>query len=252
MTEVTGCGPDRTWRNADIDWDRWPVPTYLAENYRELHRIDDSVLVHHSAVYRTLAPASLASTVEIGAGPNLYPLFLASGAARRIDAIDPSAAGLDYLRSQLAAGPEQSWDPYWRRCRELNPSLPATVEQALGKVRPMRGDALTFTGRGYDLASMNFVAESVTEDVAEFERFCGAFAATVRSGGLLVAAFMENMSSYELGDGSRWPGTPVDVEAISRVFARLTTDLQVSRIDSDPELPDYGYTGMVLLCARRP
>ncbi len=249
-------GVRERWRNADLDWDRWPVPTYLAENYRELHASDDAVLVHHSSFYRDLAPGSLARSVEIGTGPNLYPLFLASGVSRHIDAVDGSAAGLGYLRQQLRCreegrSPDPIWEPYWRRCRELDPALPATAADALARVRPVLGDAFALAGADYDLASMHFVAESVTEDPDEFRRFCGAFVAAVRPGGHLVAAFMENMGRYELGDGSRWPGIPVDAAAVSEVFGPLTDDLRVSRIDADPDLPDYGYTGMVLLRARR-
>jgi hypothetical protein len=232
---VSSAGADRRWRNADPDWDRWPVPVYLAENYRDLHESDDAVIVHHSAVYRGLARGGLGRAVEIGSGPNLYPLFLASGAARRIDAVDRSAAGLGYLQ----------------RCRALNPALPDTVEEALTRVHVRHGDAFALAGSDYDLASMHFVAESVTEDPDEFEEFCAAFVATVRPGGHLVAAFMENMSRYELGDGSRWPGTPVDGAIVARVFGPLTDDLRVSRIDADPGLPEYGYTGMVLMRARR-
>ena len=77
------------WRNTDPDWDRWPVPVYLAENYRNLHESDGAVIAHHSAAYRELAAGSLGRAVEIGTGPNLYPLFLASGAA---DASTPSIA----------------------------------------------------------------------------------------------------------------------------------------------------------------
>jgi hypothetical protein len=234
-----------------VDWDRWPVPTYLAENYRELHAGDDAVIVHHSAFYRGLAPGSVARAVEVGTGPNLYPLFLASGAARHIDAVDAGNAGLRYLRAQLAGGPDPSWEPFWARCRALNPALPATASDALRRVRAMQGDAFALAGADYDLASMHFVAESVTEDPDEFAGFCAAFVATVRPGGHLVAAFMENMARYELGDGSRWPGLPVDGAAVAEVFGPLTRDLQVTRVDADPGLPDYGYTGMVLLAARR-
>jgi hypothetical protein len=248
---VTGGEASRRWQNTDVDWDGWPVPIYLAENYRDLHASDDAVIAHHSALYRDLAPGSLSRTVEIGAGPNLYPLFLASGAAQRIDAVDRSAAGLNYLRHQLASGPDASWDPYWRRCRTLNPTLPTTINVALSRVNVVPGDAFALAGSGYDLASMNFVAESVTEDPNEFSTFCSAFAASVKPGGHLVAAFMENMDRYQLGDGSRWPGTPVDAAAITRAFTPLTDELQVSRIDTDPGLPDYGYTGMVLMRARR-
>jgi hypothetical protein len=241
----------RRWRNTDLDWDRWPVATYLTENYRDLHACDDAVLVHHSALYRGLAPGGLGRTVEIGAGPNLYPLMLASGASRRIDAVDRSSAGLGYLREQLAGHPDESWNRFWMRCRELNPTLPNAMSAALGRVRVMAGDAFTLAGSDYDLASMHFVAESATEDVSEFAAFCTAFVATVRHGGYLVAAFMENMGRYQLGDGSRWPGTPVDVAFVRRVFEPLTDHLHVTRIDADPALPDYGYTGMILLKARR-
>jgi hypothetical protein len=44
---------------------------------------------------------------------------------------------------------------------------------------------------------------------------------------------------------------PVDVEKIGEAFAPYTVDLAVRRIDADPDLPDWGYTGMVLLSARR-
>jgi hypothetical protein len=115
----------------------------------------------------------------------------------------------------------------------------------------VHGDAFALAGSGYDLASMHFVAESITEDPDEFAEFCASFIATVKPGGHLIAAFMENMSRYQLGDGSQWPGVPVDAAALSRVFASSTEELGISRIDADPGLPDYGYTGMLLLRARR-
>jgi hypothetical protein len=237
--------------NRDVDWDRWPVADYLAENYRTLHRCDDEVLAHHAAYYREVGTGVVARALEFGAGPNLYPLMLAAAVSRRIDAVDRSQANLAYLRRQLRDGPDPSWLPFYRRCRQLLPALPPTVDEALARVRVRRGDVLDLRIGGYDLASMHFVAESVTEDAAEFAGLCQAFAGSVRRGGHLVAAFMENMASYRLGDGSRWPGCPVDGDAIRAVFGPLTASLSVSRIDPDPELPDYGYTGMVLLTARR-
>lgn len=250
MTGVTDpAGPGR--RNADADWDSWPVPTYLAENYRALHRCDELVIAHHSALYRALPAGGVERAVELGAGPNLYPLFLLSGVAARVDAVERSASGLAYLRRQLADGPDASWLPFWRRCRELNPAVPADPARALSRVRVVAADLRGSAGAGYDLASMHFVAESATEDAAEFADLCAAFAGSVRPGGLLVAAFMENMARYRLGDGSWWPGIPVDTATITEVFGPLAVELRVSRIDQDPGLPDYGYSGMVLMSARR-
>ncbi|MFC0533734.1 hypothetical protein [Phytohabitans kaempferiae] len=238
-------------RNRDADWDAWPVQDYLAENYRRLHRADEAVIDHHSAVYARLDPDSLDRTVEFGAGPNLYPLALAAAASRLVHAVEPSAASVAYLRGQLAEGPDDTWDPFYARCRLRNPALPPSLVQALSRVRVTRADALTLPPGRYALASMNFVAESATEDRAEFAAFCQAFVRAVRPGGHLVASFMENMGRYSIAGGREWPGVPVDSERVGEVFAPYTVDLEVRRIDADPDLPEWGYTGMVLMSARR-
>ncbi|MBT8225983.1 MAG: class I SAM-dependent methyltransferase [Dactylosporangium sp.] len=245
--------PDRSprFRNDDVDWDRWPVGDYLSENYRRLHRADASVIDHHSAFYAQFPADSIARSVELGAGPNLYPLMLAAAACRRIEAVERSAANVAYLRSQLDDGPDETWLPFYTRCRRHNPALPPTAAQALARVHVVRSDARSVPPDTYDLASMNFVAESITENGPEFAEVCRAFVRSVRPGGHLVAAFMENMGRYQLGDGSHWPGYPVDEARIRQVFAPHLATIAVTRIDADPALPDYGYSGMVLLAGRR-
>ncbi|MFE3371117.1 class I SAM-dependent methyltransferase [Streptomyces sp. NPDC059173] len=243
--------PGQVTRNDDVDWDRWPVQDYLAENYRDLHPSDAAVIAHHSAVYRRIRKGGAARSVEFGAGPNLYPLLLASAASRRIDAVEASAAGVRYLLGQIACGPDASWEPFHALCRELNPDVPPTPQESLSAVRVVHADVRSLEPGTYDIASMNFVAEGVTEDFTEFADFCGRFARSARPGGLLVAAFMENMPTYRIGPASRWPGCPVDSSVVTEVFAPLTDDLRVTRTGPDPSLPDYGDSGMVLLSAVR-
>ena len=242
---------DDVVRNADVDWDQWPVEQYLAEIYAELHPIDAAVIDHHSAYYATLAPGSVARSLEFGAGPNLYPLMLAAGCSTWIDALEPSAANLAYLRRQLSTGADDHWTAFYARCRQGNPSLPASLDSALSAVHVVPGSGLDLAEERYDLASMHFVAESVTESGAEFAALCRAFIRSVRPGGHLVAGFMEKMPSYSLGQGPQWPGFPVDSDQIRQVFAPLTDELVIDRIDSDPTLPDYGDSGIVVLTARR-
>ncbi|MFI8962790.1 class I SAM-dependent methyltransferase [Streptomyces sp. NPDC053493] len=239
-------------RNRDADWNAWPVAEYLDENYRQTHPLDRGVIRHHSAFYRQFAPGGLARTLELGAGPNLYPLMLAAGASRRVDALEPSAANLAYLRGQLASGPEESWRPFYALARTLDPTLPDTLEEALSRVRVVPGDASDLADGHYDAASMNFVAESVTEDFGEFTALCAAFVRAVRPGGRLVAAFMERMPSYRIGEGPVWPACPVDEPALRAVFGPRTTGLRISRLAKDRTLPEYGDTGVLLLTAERP
>lgn len=154
-----------------------------------------------------------------------------------------------HLERQIVCGPEASWLPFHALCRRLNPDLPATLARSLAQVRIVHGDVRELEPGGYELASMHFVAEGATEDRAEFTDFCRAFVRCVAPGGHLVAAFMENMPTYRIGPASRWPGCPVDPELVRAVFEPLTRELSVTRIDSDPTLPDYGDSGMVLLTA---
>ncbi|MFF2361126.1 MULTISPECIES: class I SAM-dependent methyltransferase [unclassified Streptomyces] len=233
--------------NDDVNWDSWPVEDYLSENYRELHPSDAAVITHHSAFYRAFAPGGIGRSVEVGAGPNLYPLILASAASRRIDAVEAGASNAAYLERQLSGPPEESWLPFHALCRGLNPDIPETLDAALSPVRLVHGDLRSIEPGGYDLASMHFVAEGATEDFEEFKDFCRRFVRCAVPGGHLVAAFMENMPTYRIGAASRWPGCPVDTDVITEVFTPLTDRLTVSRIPSDPTLPDYGDSGMVLL-----
>lgn len=235
--------------NDDVDWDRWPVADYLAENYRDLHPSDAAVITHHSAFYRRFTPGSVGRSVEFGAGPNLYPLILAAAASRRIEAVDAGAGNIAYLERQIQCGPDASWLPFHALCRRLNPDLPATLAAALAHVNVVHADVRELEPAGYELASMHFVAEGATEDYAEFTDFCRAFVRCVVPGGHLVAAFMENLPTYRIGPVSRWPGCPVDPEIVTRVFTPMTRDLSVHHIDTDPTLPDYGDSGMVLLTA---
>ncbi|WP_251021511.1 class I SAM-dependent methyltransferase [Streptomyces sp. ISL-98] len=237
--------------NDDVDWDSWPVEDYLAENYRQLHPSDAAVITHHSAFYRRFAPGSVARSLEFGAGPNLYPLMLAAAASRRIDAVEAGASCVAYLMRQRDRGPDESWQPFYALCRRLNPDLPETLREALAPVQVIHGDIRALTPGTYGSASMNFVAEGVTEDFAEFTEFCHRFVRSVEPGGHLVAAFMENMPTYRIGPASRWPGCPVNPEVVTEVFAPITERLAVTRIDADPTLPDYGDSGMVLLTAVR-
>ncbi len=239
-----------TTHNDDVDWDRWPVADYLAENYREVHPADAAVIAHHCALYRRLPHGSLRCSVEFGAGPNLYPLVLASAASRRIDAVEAGAGNVAYLERQILVRPDASWLPFHALCRRLNPDVPATLAAALARVRIVHGDVRDLPPGEYDLASMHFVAEGATEDYAEFTAFCRAFVRCVVPGGYLVAAFMENLPSYRIGPASRWPGCPVSPELVTEVFTPLTRELSVTHIDADPTLPDYGDTGMVLMGGR--
>jgi hypothetical protein len=250
MTPAADYG-DSVLRNADVDWDQWPVADYIAENYRQLHPSDAAVIDHHSRFLAQFRPGTFRRSLELGAGPNLYPLMLVSACSEAVDAVEPSAASVRYLQEQLVAGPDPHWNAFLQRGRALNPALPADPTEALRHVRIVHAAASSVSPDSYGLVSMHFVAEGVSDEYAEFAEVCRTFVHAAQAGGYVVAAFMENLGAYSIADGQRWPAFPVDADIVYETFAPMTDDLSIARIDADPTLPDYGYTGMLMLTARR-
>lgn len=244
-------------RNRDVAWHRFATEEYLADNYTRLHDLDRRIITALSPYYAALSPRTLASSLDIGTGPNLYPLMLAAAASRRLCVLEHSARNVAYLRRVREEGAESSWAPFWRLCRGLDPALPDDLDAVLRRVRVRHGSAFDLAParprvrsgwRGHQLVSMFFVAESVTGDREEFEQLSRCFAAAAAPGGHLVAAYMAGMPHYRLG-GQTLPSYPLDRAGLEAVMRPITEDLRVEQLPADEELP-YEHEGVLLLTAR--
>lgn len=242
------CGNPRQVHNGDVAWDGFDTGGYVADNYATLHDFDRQIITTLSPYYRALRPGSLASSLDIGTGPNVYPLMLAAAASRRLEALDYSASNVAYLRGICRDGADPSWHPFWQLCRQLNAILPTDLDDLLQRLTVRQGDAFDLPSLGYDLVSMFFVAESVTGDRDEFEELCRRFARAAVTGGHLVAAFMAGMPDYALG-GETLPAFPLDERTLRAVLQPITRDLCVWRLPADPSLP-YEHDGVLLVTAR--
>jgi hypothetical protein len=236
-------------RNGDVAWDGFDVDGYLEDNYTCLHDMDRRILTELSPYYAGIPAGSVGRSLDLGTGPNLYPLMLAAAASRNLEALDHSAANVAYLRRTVRRGADPLWQPFWALCRSLNPALGQDLGAVLRTVRVHHASGFDLADRRYEMASMFFVAESVTGDSEEFAQMCRRFAATVVPGGHLVAAFMAGMPAYSLA-GQTLPAFPLDEQTLEATMRPVTTGLRVWRLPADPTLP-YDHDGVLLLTARR-
>ena len=237
-------------RNGDVDWDSFDTATYIADNYAELHSADREIISRLSGFYRELPPGSVQRSLELGAGPNLYPLMLAGCVSRHIEVVERSAANVTHLRNVFSQDPPpEHWQPFWRLSRELNPALPQDLRSVLDRVVCRQGNAFDLEPGLYGLGSMFFVAESVTSDENEFRTMCCRFVESVRPGGYVVAAFMAGMSEYGVAE-EVLPSYPLSEDRLADVFGAYTERLQIRKIPPDASLP-YQYDGMLLMTGHR-
>ena len=236
--------------NGDVAWDDFDTASYLADNYATLHDFDRRIIATLSPYYRALGPGSLASSLDVGTGPNLYPLMLVAAASRRLEALERSARNVTYLQRARREGADPCWTPFWELCRRLDPALPADLDEVLRGLTIHHGDAADVPPGQHDLVSMFFMAESVTGGRDEFEWLAHRFARAAAPGGHLVAAFMAGMSQYELG-GATLPSFPLDRHTLEAVMRPVTRELRIWKLPADPTLP-YEHDGVLLLTARAP
>ena len=234
--------------NGDVAWNDFDTEGYVTDNYATLHDFDRHIITALSPYYRSLAPRSLACSLDVGTGPNLYPLMLVAAASRRQEVLERGARNVAYLGRACREGADPAWAPFWRLCRQLNPALPTELDDVLRGLAVHQGDAFHLPSGRYGLVSMFFMAESVTADRDEFKQLCHRFALAAAPGGHLVAAFMAGMPEYELG-GQTLPSFALDRHTLEAVMRPVTRQLRVRQLPADPTLP-YRHDGVLLLTAR--
>ena len=234
--------------NTPIPWDKFDPMQYVKDNYVDLHDEDRIILYLLSATYHQLPPLPLA--VEVGVGPNLYPLMAMLPVVKKIEAIDYNPANLRYLKKQLKK-PNKFWLAYWQLLHESCSSYQIDfLSELRRKVTLLEGDIYSLPENTYDLASMNFCAESVTDNRTMFELACQTYIRAVKSAGYFIASFMENSTGYTVGT-YHFPSCPIDKMTIMNIFIPVCDQWQMYHIPKAHQPLRAGYSGMLLFIGRK-
>jgi len=237
-------------KSREIDlWEKFDPAVYVKDNYAEIHDEDRKIIEILVRFYERLP--QLNHNIEIGGGPNLYPLMLALLCVRNIEVVDISARNLTYLRQQLQH-PARNWYLFWDLLRDLSPLYKNIdlVETLNKKVAVKRGNIFQLPSNKYDLASMFSVAESITDKLEEFKFACNKFINSVKSDGFLVAMFMENSDGYTIS-GINFPSVSVNSALLENIFQPKTKNFNIYRIPKAEKALRLGYTGMLLFTGQK-
>jgi hypothetical protein len=97
----------------------------------------------------------------------------------------------------------------------------------------------------WDLGTMFFVAESITEDPAEFRAALAGFTGALKPGSPFAAAFMAGSHGYPVA-GTHFPALPINQDDVRRHFTELgASDLGVELLRTTHRVRD-GYAGMIV------
>ncbi|MBO0801795.1 MAG: hypothetical protein J2P25_01790 [Nocardiopsaceae bacterium] len=244
-------------RNADAPWNMFSSNDYWRRNYRDL-QAEDQEIIHR--VSRFLADAlagcpPVQRAIDVGSGTNFYPALLMLPWTKQILLADFSESNVSWLKDQLAYdGSPWPWRPFWQEMQKAKEY--SDVSKPRQRLREACADEPGHAGieqlsvfdlpkARWNLGTMFFVAESITQDPAEFRAAVAAFIGALTPGAPFAAAFMAGSDGYPV-DGTRFPALPIKSDDVKRHLTELgVREPSVDLLNTSKRVRD-GYAGMIV------
>ena len=241
--------------NADYAWDKFDSEAYFQHYYGEPHPDDDRVIRCAVAAMQCIPSAGRGlDIIDIGTGPNLIPFFCALPLARSLTAWEYAPSNVAWLTEELAGEIlRPQWRHFWDVTRTAYGQDWALPHNPISRLKDMstitQGSIFDLPAKRWDVATMFFCAESITEKLDEFTSAVAAFARCVKPGGALIAAFLVRSAGYEVG-GRRFPVLHLNAETIEATFRHFATEVKAEHIGIVEKEIRSGYSGFVFLTGK--
>jgi hypothetical protein len=249
--------PDALTRNADAPWSNFSAYDYWSHNYESLQSEDREII---RLVSEFLADAfrgrPLAGrAIDVGSGPNLYPALLMLPWTGELLLTDYSPDNIGWLRRHvLDEAAPWTWQPFWAELRgregydgitDPRKQLRAACAGQPGQAGIETRSIFELPEAQWQLGTMFFVAESITQDPLEFRAAVGAFLSALEEDAPFAAAFMAGSEGYGVGRTS-FPALGVSRDDVESCMHELgARKLTVTQIEVPPGVRP-GYTGMIV------
>jgi hypothetical protein len=242
--------------NADAPWNSFSSDDYWRVNYRH-PQPEDQEIIHRVSQFFIQAYAGgprARRGLDVGSGTNLYPALLMLPWTEQILLTDFSVSNHRWLQRHIADDDTAwTWGPFWGELEE------AEGYRQIGEPRRRLRDACVpqpgFAGielcsvfdlpvAQWDLGTMFFVAESITEDPQEFRAGMAGFLRALKPGSPFAAAFMAGSDGYPVA-GIRFPALPITPDDVRLCFTELgARELSVEPLHTSHRVRE-GYAGMI-------
>lgn len=238
---------------------------YLQEYYSCLGTENRALLQFlHEAYASIFRERQAARMLEFGGGPTLYQLISAAKYPVSIDFSDYLDENLREIQKWLHNQPgafcwdnylqyalEQEGSPSDARARAQRAHDMRTRVQRLLVCDAKRPDPLGAHYRAhYDIVSVNFVLESITTDMAEWDRLIEHVVSLVQPAGHLLMCAITGATSYRVGDRF-FPAVPISLALLEERLRQHQFAISQSRVIDAEHQDQQGYDGICMVLAKR-
>jgi len=246
-------------------FDPFNPQAYLREYYSHLGEENRALLHFLNEAYACIfTEKDTARILEFGGGPTLYQIISAAKYPVAIDFSDYLDGNLHEIEIWLQNQPGMfSWDDYIRyvldregepsdfRAREQRAHLIRTKVQRLLSCDAKQADPLGANYRArYDVVSVNFVLESITTEMAEWDRLIDNVTSLVRPDGYLLMCAITGATYYRVGDRF-FPAVPISPELLEGKLQQQHFSILRSHAIKAEQKDQQGYDGICMMLARK-
>jgi NNMT/PNMT/TEMT family len=252
-----GLRPDRVRKNTDPDWKAFPSDEYWRRNYQSIQPEDREIIDRVNLFFRKAysGRARAQRAIDVGSGTNLYPALLMLPWTDQILLSDQSASNVRWLRHHVMDdGAPWTWQPFWQEVCDLEGySQISDPRERLRQACTGHPGQAGFEQRTvfglppaqWQLGTMFFVAESITEEPEEFRAAIDGFVGALQPHSPFAATFMAGSDGYDVADIS-FPALPITTDHVTEHFKRLgVSELSVDLLQTDHRVRE-GYEGMIV------
>jgi hypothetical protein len=239
-------------RNDDAAWSEFDADGYWKFNYASVLPEDAEIIRCASEFLIRVCGTRLQAkrAIDVGAGANLYPALLMLPWLSEIVFTEYAESNLHWLGDNLADTPgEWPWQPFWNLVAGLpcyqSVELPRQRLTAIHEIQCL--SVFDLPRHTWDLGSMFFVADGMTNDEAEFEAAVRSFLGALTPGAPFMMAFMDGSTGYEVS-GVNFPSFKLTQSSLDTLVTTLpVTATNILRTDSSVQRLRPGYEGMLLV-----
>lgn len=244
--------------NADAPWDLFESQAYLQQNYSKLHELDRRIIKIVAKFFESVGDELHgAHGIDVGSGTNLYPALAMLPVTSSIEFWERSEKNVAWLRESLSSADlisGTSWQQFWDLLRASSNAY-KRIDDPGAELRrrvinePTKRDIFELPKAQWDVGTMFFVAESITELYKQFEEATRTFLNALKPGAPFVVAFMRDSKGYDVGK-IKFPAVAVREREVQRALRGIATDWKLQTIFSEESFRE-GYEGMMLVTGRR-
>lgn len=244
-------------RNADAPWNNFSSEDYWCHNYVTVQPEDQEIIDWTSSfLIRAFANRDrVRCAIDVGSGANLYPALLMLPWTDQILLSDFSASNVSWLRHRILDDDSTwEWQPFWdemdkhqgyRQIGDPRKQLREACKSEHGRAGIEQRNVFDLPSAQWDLGTMFFVAESITQDDAEFHAALRCFIGALTPDAPFAVAFMAGSAGYPVA-GIPFPALPITANDVVEQFAKLgVKDLSVHENQTQVRVRP-GYTGMIV------